>query len=249
MHPLDFPQPYQKPSYQALLSCLQSLRVEPPIWNPKQSRADLLREQEDTARDRKEIASYLSSIVSSPLDWFANDDEREEIWTEASKRMSERCGRTAMGEITRRWPFTTPDTDLPFELTIREPPLTGDSLGHKTWGSSYVLAQLLPRFAETALAHLLGPGRERMPVLELGSGTGLLGIAAAALWRVPVVLTDLPEIMENLRYNAEINRVVVERLGGSLEATPLMWGCREESDGRFDEGNEFKVSSHRGPGL
>jgi hypothetical protein len=30
------------------------------------------------------------------LAWLGDDDEREVIWEEASKRMSERCGRTGM---------------------------------------------------------------------------------------------------------------------------------------------------------
>ena len=50
-----------------------------------------------------------------------DDDEKEAIWEEASRRLSERCGRAGMGEITRRWPFTGaayPD----FELNV---PSTG----------------------------------------------------------------------------------------------------------------------------
>ena len=91
-----------------------------------------------------------------------------------------------MGEIIRKWPFEDESCGT-FSLTIREPPLTGDSLGFKTWGSSYVLAQLLPQFASGGLAHLLHGNTVADPdpthVLELGSGTALLGIAAACIWR------------------------------------------------------------------
>ena len=89
----------------------------------------------------------------------------------------------AMGEITRQWPFNEDEASpTAFELTIREPPLTGDSLGLKTWGSSYVLAQHLPHIGSTSLFRLFDEslGQPPPPVLELGSGTGLLGLAAAA---------------------------------------------------------------------
>ena len=149
-----------------------------------------------------------------------------------------------MGEIIRRWPFRDENTG-DFDLAIREPPLTGDSLGLKTWGSSYVLAQLLPQFSSAgSLAHLF-VGDEPLDVLELGSGTGLLGIAAACLWKANVALTDLPNIVPNLSHNAELNRATVEAHGGKVEAAALTWGSddfEEDSNPRFGEGNRYKVS-------
>ena len=153
-----------------------------------------------------------------------------------------------MGEITRRWPFENQKPHPPFELTIREPPLTGDSLGLKTWGSSYVLAQLLPQFAASSLSHLLSPPRSPgLSILELGSGTGLLGMAAACLWQIPTVLTDLPSILPNLAHNVELNSPTAESLEGSIEATSLVWGAPEESDSRFEKLNQFKVKLSKGP--
>ncbi len=99
-----------------------------------------------------------------------------------------------MGEITRRWPFES-DGYARFELTIREPPITGDSLGLKTWGSSYLLAQNLHQFASDQLSHLVNDSSDSksLAVLELGSGTGLLGLAAACIWRTSVVLHRSPQ--------------------------------------------------------
>ncbi|RKU48282.1 hypothetical protein DL546_007214 [Coniochaeta pulveracea] len=243
--PEDFPKPWQKPDYETLRDCLDQLRVKPRIWNPKVSRSDiqreLAREEEATAYQQREAVSWLSSIVSSSLGWIADADQQEEIWNEASKRMAERCGRTAMGEITRSWPFDSEKDGQAFELTIREPPITGDSLGLKTWGSSYVLAQLLPQFAETSLSHLLSAEKPRIPVLELGSGTGLLGMAAASLWHVPVILTDMPDIMPNLIHNVEANRAVVDSLGGSIDTAPLVWGDNLRSDKRFETPFQYKL--------
>lgn len=262
---------WQKPTCEELLACLARLRLEPPVWNLKISRAEILQKQQQQKQhivDSREIISYLSAIIKSTLGWIDDYDEKELVWEEASKRLTERCGRTgnvpsrsrhtitcqqnsvtdkydssAMGEIVRRWPFENPS----FSLTIREPPLTGDSLGLKTWGSSYVLAQLLPVFSAGPLAHLIpSPESNINPVdiLELGSGTGLLGLSAACTWGANVVLTDLPEILPNLAHNTSLNLSTIEACGGRAEAAALTWGGGEDdSDPRFARGHSYKVSS------
>lgn len=91
--PEDYPQIWQKPAFEALLECLKKLRVDPPVWNLKISRSEMLREQDTTVQHRREIAAYLSSVIKSNLGWIDDEEQREQIWTEASKRLSERCGR------------------------------------------------------------------------------------------------------------------------------------------------------------
>ncbi|KAK4229746.1 putative methyltransferase-domain-containing protein [Podospora fimiseda] len=239
----ELPHLWQKPSYDVLLKALEKLRVEPPVWGLKVSSAEILKQQTAcaSAHQRREIIIFLSLIIKSGLAWLETDEEREVIWEEASKRTSERCGRTAMGEIVRRWPFENSGYE-PFSLTIREPPLTGDSLGLKTWGSSYVLAQLLHEFGSGPLAHLFQAKTDPMDVLELGSGTGLLGLAAASIWRANVFLTDLPEIIPNLAHNAALNRELIKARGGSVEAAPLTWGGGEdEVDPRFRSGRRYEL--------
>ncbi|KAI0804328.1 putative methyltransferase-domain-containing protein [Xylaria sp. FL0064] len=238
--PEDFPQVWQRPSFEVLLACLKQLHIEPPVWSPGASKKVLQENLDNTARGRREITSYLASIISNALQWIQDDDQRELIWEEASRCLSQRCGRAGMGEITRRWPFQNRQT--PFELAVREPPITGDSLGHKTWGSSYLMAQLLDDLSSGSLAHLLtSDRRESLKILELGSGTGLLGIAAAAIWQADAVLSDLPDIMPNLDYNIEQNRATVERLGGNLSSGVLIWGSKSANDARFSSRNQFNI--------
>lgn len=149
-----------------------------------------------------------------------------------------------MGEITRRWPFDG-EGYTAFDLVVREPPLTGDNLGLKTWGSSYVFAQMLHKIGETSLSHLLHThdARSRPTVLELGSGTGLLGLAAAPIWHVQVILSDLPEIMPNLEHNAEANLPTIQAHGGSVETGALTWGGSEDEidAALFPTGTRFEI--------
>ena len=91
---------WQKPTFQELLECLRKLRQEPPVWNSKTSHLDILKEQESSPLYKREVTTYISSIIKSSLAWIEDDNQKEEIWTEASKRMSERCGRA--GQWPRR---------------------------------------------------------------------------------------------------------------------------------------------------
>ncbi|KAF3057323.1 Protein-lysine N-methyltransferase EFM2 [Daldinia childiae] len=238
----DFPQTWQKPSSEELLAALKQLQVEPPIWNPGTSRKVILESCQNAAQLRREVAAYLSSIIKSSLAWIQDEDEKEAVWDEASRRLAERCGRAGMGEITRRWPLEAQGPS-PFELVIREPPITGDSLGLKTWGSSYLLAQSLGGIAKESLSHILNLRRsnESLDVLELGSGTGLLGMAAAAIWQTNVVLTDLPTIVPNLAFNIERNRSTIKALGGKVDPGVLIWGSEDGNTERFNSKNQFKI--------
>lgn len=249
---------WQRPCFTDLVEILHSLEVKPPTWSHTRRRSAIIHEQESLAAQRKgEVTRYLSSVIKSPLVWMEDEVQREEIWELASKRMSERCGRSAMGELVRAWPFggegeAGSDQQHEFELIIKEPALTGDSLGFKTWGSSYVLAQQLPRLASSSLSHLFDGsfGQPGPDVLELGSGTGLLGLAAAALWRIPVALSDLPNIVPNLKANAEKNSSLIEARGGSLSVGSLTWGGSgdDEIDPElFGRPFQFKVCSHLSP--
>jgi len=104
-----------------------------------------------------------------------------------------------------------------FELTLHEPALTSDNLGFKTWASSYLLAKrlldlrpMLPNMSSTESA------------LELGAGTGLVGMAAAVILKAHVYLTDLPEIVPNLERNILANTPV---LSGAMDGAQDAEAC------------------------
>ena len=163
------------------------------------------------------IPAYLTSIISSSLRWITDEECKAQIWESASARLSERAGRTAMAEMSRR--FRIPldlgkdsenvEAETEFEIVLKEPSLTADKLGHKTWLASYLLARRLSEVLKSYggfTSNSFQEGMEAPMLLELGSGTGLLGIAAAAVCPgVKVLLTDLPDIVGNLKENVEAN--------------------------------------------
>lgn len=128
-----------------------------------------------------------------------------------------------------------PDMTRSFHVTdkltiqIHEPSLTGDNLGLKTWTSSLLLSRLLPALQKSI------PHQDR--VLELGAGTGLLGLSIACLWQADVLLTDLPEVMSNLQRNLQLNQDIVEHHHGKVTSQALDWSdpthAPEHSSDRF----------------
>ncbi|AAS52921.1 AER240Wp [Eremothecium gossypii ATCC 10895] len=143
---------------------------------------------------------YLSvlshyEVVDHPL--------KDEILKQTALRISERCGRTAQPAITRQ--FLVDGVARP--IVLHEPALTSDNLGLKTWGASLLLSRRVAGFT----------GKKR--VLELGAGTGLVGIAYALanIDADDVFVTDLPEIVPNLRHNLALNNLT------NVRASVLDW--------------------------
>lgn len=140
-----------------------------------------------------EYNGWLTRIISSDLAWLT-ELEAEEVKKLASLRLAENCGRSAQPEFIREIEIS----HLGRNILLREPSLTADNLGLKTWGSSFILGSRLA--ADKEQKYLKGP------VLELGSGTGLVGMVACVLG-YPTILTDLKEILPNLKANVELNKI------------------------------------------
>jgi predicted nicotinamide N-methyase len=114
--------------------------------------------------------------------------------------------------------FEIPTKSGSIDIFIHEPSMTSDNLGFKTWAASYLLAK---RITDVPLPN--GMTCKPVTVLELGSGTGLVGIAAAAVLGTTVYLSDLAEIHENLKRNAEQNLDIVRKNNGNLVTGVLDW--------------------------
>ncbi|EXB37234.1 hypothetical protein L484_020293 [Morus notabilis] len=121
------------------------------------------------------------------------------------------------------------------ELTIRQLPSQG--LSFQLWPAATTLVNLPddhrrdPRkgpLSAVLSAALDGPDRRRLKILELGSGTGLVGIAAAVMLGANVTVTDLPHVIPNLEFSAEANSKALTANGGNVVASALRWG--EEAD-------------------
>ena len=90
----------------------------------------------------------------------------------------------------------------------------GEGTGLVTWDSSISLARWLELHREEHV--------EGKRILELGSGTGVVGIAAALLGATRVLLTDLNYTLPNTRSNVDRNRRYF-RLGSSVDVAELDW--------------------------
>lgn len=142
--------------------------------------------------------------------------------------------------MIRTWVIPNPDSRQEFKVEICEPPLTGDNLGLKTWGTAYVMAKNLEEIGRKYLQATLNPDSGSPRILELGAGTGLLGIAAAMLWAGSFTLTDLPQILPNLSSNVLRNK---DKLVGSVEVEVLVWADLEQLEPELVRGRElFDVS-------
>ncbi|CAH8385092.1 unnamed protein product [Eruca vesicaria subsp. sativa] len=121
-------------------------------------------------------------------------------------------------------------------VVIRQLPSQGISF--KLWLPAKTLVTLLDNYRRDPsnsplTSSLLSNGSDspRINIVELGSGTGIVGIAAAATLGANVTLTDLPNVIENLRFNADANAELVARFGGEVHVAPVRWGEAGDVEG------------------
>ncbi|MEW5307564.1 MAG: hypothetical protein WDW36_009952 [Sanguina aurantia] len=100
--------------------------------------------------------------------------------------------------------------------SIRIPEFVGlqDEAGAVVWDAALVLAHYLIRLSEIGSCRVSG-----RVCVELGAGTGAVGLVAAGLGASHVILTELPHLVPYLRDNVEVNS-----LGCSASVAALSWG-------------------------
>lgn len=92
------------------------------------------------------------------------------------------------------------------------------TIAGQIWGAGAALAE-----------KLLHDGLlDRPEVIEVGSGTGIAGLAAAQAGASRVMLTDLPEAVPRLREAIARNASTIQ--GADMHAEPLEWGDSEAAD-------------------
>lgn len=115
-------------------------------------------------------------------------------------------------------------------VVIRQLPCQG--LSFQLWPAATTLVNLLDHHHKSS-NHIRTPLSEFClcrRILELGSGTGLAGIAAAAILSSSCVITDLPHVLPNLQFNADANSTVLLSRGASVNVAPLRWGDKDDME-------------------
>lgn len=125
-------------------------------------------------------------------------------------------------------------------VIIRQLPSEG--LSFQLWPAATSLVSLLDSHridpSNSPLSTVLTTTNNPPRILELGSGTGIVGIVAAATLGSNVTITDLPHVVANLQFNAEANAGVVGSSGGVVTCAPLRWGHAADVERM---GSEFDV--------
>ncbi|KAF7850798.1 hypothetical protein BT93_L4994 [Corymbia citriodora subsp. variegata] len=119
-------------------------------------------------------------------------------------------------------------------IAIRQLPSRG--LSFQLWPAATTLLHLLDSYVSDPTASPLSPvladrpRHRRLSVLELGSGTGLVGIAAAVALGADVTVTDLPHVVPNLQFSVDANAAALAAGAGigSVRVAPLRWGEAED---------------------
>ena len=132
-------------------------------------------------------------------------------------------------------------TSVDSAVVIRQLPSQG--LSFQLWPAATTLVNLLDRYNasntdpfSTAITNVRSRSRS-LRILELGSGTGVVGIAASAVLGADVTVTDLPHVLPNLKFNVDANAGALAPRGGRVHVAALSWGKKEEMEaigGEFD---------------
>ncbi|KAL0076201.1 putative methyltransferase-domain-containing protein [Phycomyces blakesleeanus] len=153
---------------------------------------------QDIQKARQLTQTILVRIVSGEMSIADEQIDR------AAKAMAHLSGRGAAGAMVGTWYIPYLDSNGVREsvsLKIHEPSFIGNDIGFKTWGAA-------PLMAKRLVQERFLPNLENQTVIELGTGTGMVGLICAKLGAASTDLTDYhPSVLENVAINVKLNEV------------------------------------------
>ncbi|KAJ6452408.1 putative methyltransferase-domain-containing protein [Mycena sanguinolenta] len=157
--------------------------------------------------ERSYTLRWVSYLVNNSEKLPGTPPEVDYVLARAASLLANCGGASSAGVISRTLQF--PTERGPISVTVQDIPLeNGDisSVGAQTWGGACVLSEIIA--AQPADFGLVNNRSSPLAVLELGAGTGLVGLVLASVAKslriggVTVVATDFyPAVLENLATN------------------------------------------------
>jgi len=158
-------------------------------------------------------AQYVRAWLDRFIQHACAHSEAAHLIDSAAALLVHLAGQAAGGARERLYRFFLHPHEVPrcrseaaAAVQIRDVTLTEDALGVRTWGAApYLARRLLQQYTNTAA--------QPTHILELGAGTGLVGLALAQGLtaqgaNVHVTLTDHhAAVLDNLAHNAAVNAV------------------------------------------
>ncbi|CAG8570681.1 9490_t:CDS:2 [Racocetra fulgida] len=218
----------EQPSYETLSTVLQHFeyyfldRQTKPIWETSNSQEYI----EETSFANRRAIDWLTRLIASPLEWIHVESQREEVVERAAK-----CIAAACGPIIRDWSFPAPPgNNKPISLKIRDSTLLDDDVGFKTWGAAYLLAKRCTSGQAMPLDKI-----QSTFILEIGTGTGLVGLTCAMIGCLNVLLTDYHlNVLSNVAYNINLNQLQNVVKVEKLDWKDIANGVEPEFQQKFD---------------
>ncbi|KAJ7227991.1 putative methyltransferase-domain-containing protein [Mycena haematopus] len=186
-------------------STVPSLVLAPPLSpTPEPDAIAALRSDEF---ERAYAIRWLNYLVTNIENLRGTPSDVDRVVGLTASLLANCGGASSAGVITRTLQF--PSECGPIRVTVQDMPLeNGDlaSVGAQTWGGACVLSEIIA--AQPADFGLVNNCSSPLMVLELGAGTGLVGLVLATVAKsmdisgVTVVATDFyPAVLENLAAN------------------------------------------------
>lgn len=147
--------------------------------------------------ERSYAIRWLTALIAQvELEGSGDSTSFESIIETAASLLSVCAGTSAAGSVTRSFSFGHGTGEVTVQLT--DAPLENQdfgTVGVQTWGSACVLAEMvveMPEHFGLNLGHVTG---ERLRVLELGAGTGLVSLTLGKLLQTQMCSQRLAEII------------------------------------------------------